>query len=70
MINRTWAWSPGPYTAALPPPLCFTVPAGKGGARNGPLVTSGGLKVSMRQPKLMMDPSDQSTWQRPYRWTG
>lgn len=70
MITRTWAWSPDPYNKALPPPLCFTVPDGvRSMTSPGHLVTGGGLQVTLGRPRLMMDPSDRSTWQRDYRFT-
>ncbi len=36
----------------------------------GALQTGGALAVAPRKPRLMMDPSDPSTWQREYRFTG
>jgi hypothetical protein len=68
MFTNTMAWPAEPYRADLPPPLCFTTPAGDRGAE-GPLIRTGGLAVTLRTPKLMMDPSDETTWQRPYRFT-
>jgi hypothetical protein len=53
--------------AALPPPLCFTVPAGQ--AVNAAAPQRGGAQMfAPAKPKLMMDPSDPSTWQRPYEF--
>lgn len=69
MITTTWSWPADPYNGSLPPPLCFTVPAGSPQQSTKVLVTSGGLQVSFRKPRLMMDPSDRSTWQRQYRFT-
>jgi hypothetical protein len=70
VITRSWAWSPDPYNGALPPPLCFTIPDGVRTMMGpGYLATGGGLGVTLRRRKLMMDPSDSSTWQRPYRFT-
>lgn len=63
---------PVPYAAALPPPLCFTVPARLPATRSTPtggIQTGGMVPLTPSYPKLMMDPSDPSTWQRPYRFT-
>jgi hypothetical protein len=72
MLNfrRTRAWVYDAYDPELPPPLCFTYPAGAL-VRNSAYLPRPGtaVQVSLRQPKLMMDPSDRSTWQRPYRFT-
>jgi hypothetical protein len=70
MITRDMSWQYSPYAPKLPPPLCFTVPAGNPAAGSHMQVAGGGIKVQTRQPKLMMDPSDRSTWQRSYRFTG
>jgi len=59
--------APAPYDGTLPPPLCFTVPAGSR-METGAMIAGGALIVSPRKPKLMMDPLDRSTWQRPYRF--
>lgn len=56
------------YDPSLPPPLCFTVPAGHRRA-TGPLSVSAPLRFSPAKPHLMMDPSDPTTWQRPYVFT-
>lgn len=56
------------YDPALPPPLCFTVPASKKRA-TGPLFVSRISGLHMAKPRLMMDPSDPTTWQRPYVFT-
>lgn len=70
MFTNTMAWPSEPYSAQLPPPLCFTVPAAIPSTdTQGPFKAGGGLGVTLRTPKLMMDPSDPSTWQRPYRFT-
>ena len=67
-VNRSWAWTPEPYDAKLPPPLCFTEPDGD--PWNAPaMVKAGAPALEPRQPKMMMDPSDPATWQRPYRFT-
>jgi len=71
MITNTMAWPAEPFEPSLPPPLCFTVPAGSPQVRTrGQLIRGGGMAVTLRTPRLMMDPSDPSTWQRPYRFTG
>jgi hypothetical protein len=36
----------------------------------GVLITGGAPMLGMLKPRLMMDPSDPTTWQRPYRFTG
>jgi hypothetical protein len=70
MITRTWEWSPYPWNKAYPVPLCFTIPAGnRSMVRPGYLATGGALRFIPPRQKLMMDPTDQSTWQRPYRFT-
>lgn len=56
------------YDPALPPPLCFTVPAGYQRS-TGTLWVSGVRGLVPSKPHLMMDPSDPTTWQRPYLWT-
>lgn len=68
MITRTLAWSYDEGNGALPPPLCFTVPA-RAKLQRAPMARGGGLQVSLGTPHLMADPSDPSTWQRPYRFT-
>jgi hypothetical protein len=68
-ITRTWSWSPEPFDPSLPPPLCWTVPAGSRQQSGTRLLTSPGLNVTLRARKLMMDPSDPSTWQKVYRFT-
>jgi len=35
----------------------------------GAFATGGSASLRMRKPKLMMDPSDPTTWQREYRFT-
>lgn len=67
-IVRTMSWPYDPYTGTLPPPLCFTVPAGSRVQTSGHLQVSKGLKVTLGVENKMMDPSDASTWQRPYRF--
>jgi hypothetical protein len=69
MITRTWAWPADPYAKGMPPPLCFTVPAGSKPGAAGKLITTGGFGVTLRKPKLMMEPDNPATWQRPYRFT-
>lgn len=40
---------------------------GEGGYNPAGAIESGGAQMlMMRKPRLMMDPSDPSTWQRPY----
>ena len=56
------------YDPALPPPLCFTVPAGYQRSK-GNLRVAGTQPLTPGRPRLMMDPSDPSTWQREYRFT-
>ena len=34
------------------------------------LHTGGAVTMAMVKPTLMMDPSDSTTWQRPYQFTG
>lgn len=36
----------------------------------GALITGGSLPLTPAKPSLMMDPSDPTTWQRPYQFTG
>jgi hypothetical protein len=69
-IRRTGAWVYDAYDPLLPPPLCFTHPAGAL-LKHGTYLPRPGtaIELGLRQPKLMMDPSDRSTWQRPYRFT-
>lgn len=60
------------YATNLPPPLCFTVPAGSPTATGipaGARSPSGQPHLMSRKPRLMMDPSDPTTFQRPYRFT-
>ena len=55
---------------SLPPPLCFTVPdANRALPTQGRMYRGGMMPVQARQPHLMMDPTDPSTWQRPYSFT-
>ena len=70
MITRGhFALNYSSYDASLPPPLGFTAPAANRAPRQHwrqAAPAGGGLAVAMRQPHLMMDPSDPSTWQRQY----
>lgn len=68
IVTRKELTYSAPYNPNLPPPLCFTQPAGSQ-MPAGKLIVSGGLCVTARKPKLMMDPTDPTTWQRPYRFT-
>jgi hypothetical protein len=72
-ITRNLAWDAEPYNGALPPPLCFTVPAGNLTMTSKTLVAgatpAGYFGPGERTQKLMMDPSDPATWQRTYRFT-
>ena len=55
---------------SLPPPLCFTAPpANRALPTKGRMYRSGFVPVQAKQPHLMMDPTDPSTWQRPVRFT-
>lgn len=67
-IMRSMAWGYESYDGSQPPPLCFSAPDAVARQSNGKLYTGGGFGVTLRRPKKMMDPSDSSTWQRPYRW--
>lgn len=74
MITRRYGFSryETHYAAGLPPPLCFTVPdrsVNHQGAPAGALQAGGAQMLGMSRPGMMMDPSDPSTWQRPYRFT-
>ena len=73
MITRKELKHPAPgFATNLPPPLCFTVPCGSyraSGIPAGARAHSGQPRLMSRKPHLMMDPSDPSTWQRPYRFT-
>jgi hypothetical protein len=68
-ITHDFSWSPDPYDGQLPPPLCFTVPAGNLNMTGKTLYVGGSHAFGPAQPKLMMDPSDPSTFQRVYRFT-
>ena len=55
--------------AVLPPPLCWTVPAANRAPAQGGLIRPGaGQPLILGQPHKMADPSDPSTWQRPYQF--
>ena len=55
--TRTAAYLPGSESMTATPPA-------------GALERPGAMpKLNMRRPRLMMDPSDPSTWQREYRFT-
>lgn len=70
MITRTYAWAYSPYDAALPPPLGFvTHNTASHVDRRGRMHRGGVPSMMMGKPRIMMDPSDSSTWQRPYRFT-
>lgn len=70
MITRQhFARNYGAIDPSLPPPLCFTVPAENRAPVQGGLVRSGMPRMILIPPRLMMDPKDPSTWQRPYRFT-
>jgi hypothetical protein len=78
-IKRLGGWSP----ASTPPPYYRPDAIQVGTDGRGAVVwldpvphrrhpgvgAGGGLKVTPGRPKLMMDPLDRSTWQRPYRFT-
>jgi hypothetical protein len=69
-ISRDYQpWSNDPYDPTLPPPLCFTRPAGSREQTGDQFFVGKMPKVTLRTPKLMMDPSDPMTWQRDYRFT-
>jgi hypothetical protein len=68
-ITRNWEWDAFPYNGRLPPPLCFTVPAGSKVNTSKVLVTGGHAPLILSPAKLMMDPSDPSTWQRTYKFS-
>jgi len=69
-LTRLPAWTPSPYSPGLPPPLCFTVPAGDiPHGHVGTLTVGPTPRANLAPPRLMMDPSDATTWQRPYRFT-
>jgi hypothetical protein len=68
-ITRSWQWAYDPYDATLPPPLCFTVPAHSLQMSGYQFNVGKAPAVTLRTPKLMMDPSDPLTWQRDYRFT-
>lgn len=40
-----------------------------GATQPGMLITGGAAMLNPVKPRLMMDPSDPSTWQRTYRFT-
>jgi hypothetical protein len=79
-IRRLAAWSP----PSTPPPgvrpatqvstngrgaVVYLLPADSVPSAR-PYVTPGGtVALTPQPPKLMMDPTDRSTWQRPYRFT-
>ena len=70
MITRAhFARNYGAVDPTLPPPLCFTVPAANRAPTQGGLYRGGIPPVSLSPPKLMMDPHDPATWQRPYLFT-
>lgn len=73
MVTRKTIKHPCPgFATNLPPPLCFTVPAGSyraTGIPAGARQPSGQPGLAAKKPHLMADPSDSSTWQRPYRFT-
>jgi hypothetical protein len=55
---------------SLPPPLCFTTPpANRALPTQGRMYRTGIVPIQARQPHLMMDPTDPSTWQRPVRFS-
>jgi hypothetical protein len=68
VITNTMAWPAESYDPSLPPPLCFTKPAGAVVRTSGQLLRGPGFHVTLRKPKLMMDPSDPTTWQRTYQF--
>jgi hypothetical protein len=56
--------------ASQPPPLCFVTPhANRALPHQGRVYRSGFVPIQAKQPHLMMDPTDPSTWQRPVRFT-
>jgi hypothetical protein len=66
-LDQSEEWAAFPYDPELPPPLCFSLPAGATLMNQPGRVQAGGaVWAAFSQPTLMMDPSDRSTWQRPY----
>ena len=56
-----------------PDRLQFRLMAGQvplGAVLPGTLITGGAQMLTPVKPRLMMDPSDPSTWQRRYQFTG
>jgi len=71
VITRdNFALSYSGYDATQPPPLGFvTHPAASHKPTAGRMHRAGSMSLAPSQPHLMADPSDPSTWQRPYRFT-
>jgi hypothetical protein len=53
----------------LPPPLCFTTAYANRAPEQGGLIRYGAPRAMLGTPRLMMDPKDPATWQRPYLFT-
>jgi hypothetical protein len=75
----TRSWSPPSTPPPMPVPGSMQVNTNGRGAvvwippvsrdRSARVPQGGMVGLHSRPPKLMMDPSDRSTWQRPYRFT-
>lgn len=67
MTRQHFALNYSGNSAHLPPPLCFTVPAANRAPAQGGIIRPTNMQaLVLSKPNLMMDPSDPSTWQRPY----
>lgn len=68
-ITRSMEWQASGFDPTLPPPLCFTRPAGSLEMTGNSFIVTKLPAIRLRTPKLMMDPSDPMTWQRDYRFS-
>jgi hypothetical protein len=70
MISRSFPHAYSGYDASLPPPLGFTThDTASHQPTCGRMHRAGSLALVPSPPKVMMDPSDPSTWQRRYLFT-
>lgn len=72
--NNSNPWMQGiPMVWPISRPSTYPMPNGAPFYVNGygvnELVRAGAPRLLLTQPNKMMDPTDQSTWQRPYRFT-
>ncbi len=68
-IQQTWAIARPVYTPAPAGTPFYFSDVNRRIRPSGEIVTSGVTRLMLPRPKREMDPSDDNTWQRQYRFT-